>query len=284
VVARERDFVDALARYLVDHDVIRGPEIDSEPAERDGSAIRADVVASEDDVTMSSDAIFRARYVAASAVVRIGIRAHTRGAAERAGATLAARNSPAAVVRALWSVRGRDRIPGVGFAASRKAARTDACCSNRRGAGHSNEHPRSRHSCIVAHSFMRVVSSAALSVVPSHATSQIAGAGARLRAEATFSLAALVAPPRYPLVRYAGVLGPRSTWRRDIVPKPRERRSTRDDARGKHRDAGAPTKRTEPMVASTPRRPDREARGCTIVATSARAVAQQGDVVATRRT
>jgi hypothetical protein len=36
-------------------------------------------------------------------------------------------------------------------------------------------------------------------------------------------LAALVAPPRYPLLRYAGVLGPRSAWRKDIVPKPRPR-------------------------------------------------------------
>ena len=36
-------------------------------------------------------------------------------------------------------------------------------------------------------------------------------------------LAAIIAPPRYPLVRYAGVLGPRSAWRKDVVPKPRER-------------------------------------------------------------
>jgi hypothetical protein len=35
-------------------------------------------------------------------------------------------------------------------------------------------------------------------------------------------LAALVPPPRYPLVRYAGVLGPRSAWRKEIVPRPRE--------------------------------------------------------------
>jgi hypothetical protein len=35
-------------------------------------------------------------------------------------------------------------------------------------------------------------------------------------------IAALVPPPRYPLVRYAGVLGPRSAWRKDIVPSPRE--------------------------------------------------------------
>jgi len=30
---------------------------------------------------------------------------------------------------------------------------------------------------------------------------------------------ALIPPPRYPLVRYHGVLGPRSSWRRDVVPR-----------------------------------------------------------------
>jgi hypothetical protein len=35
-------------------------------------------------------------------------------------------------------------------------------------------------------------------------------------------LAALIPPPRYPLVRYAGVLGPHSSWRKDVVPRPRE--------------------------------------------------------------
>ena len=37
-------------------------------------------------------------------------------------------------------------------------------------------------------------------------------------------LAAIIAPPRYPLVRFAGVLAPRSAWRREVVPKPREQR------------------------------------------------------------
>ena len=32
-------------------------------------------------------------------------------------------------------------------------------------------------------------------------------------------LAAIVPPPRYPLLRYAGVLGPRSAWRRDVAPR-----------------------------------------------------------------
>jgi hypothetical protein len=36
-------------------------------------------------------------------------------------------------------------------------------------------------------------------------------------------LAALICPPRCPLVRFAGVLAPRSAWRRQVVPKPRER-------------------------------------------------------------
>jgi hypothetical protein len=36
-------------------------------------------------------------------------------------------------------------------------------------------------------------------------------------------LAAIIAPPRYPLTRFAGVLAPRSKWRRHVVPKPRER-------------------------------------------------------------
>jgi hypothetical protein len=43
-------------------------------------------------------------------------------------------------------------------------------------------------------------------------------------------LAAIIAPPRYPLLRYAGVVAPRSAWRKDIVPKPRERRPACDDA------------------------------------------------------
>jgi len=33
-------------------------------------------------------------------------------------------------------------------------------------------------------------------------------------------LAAIVPPPRHPLLRYGGVLGPRSPWRRDVVPRP----------------------------------------------------------------
>jgi hypothetical protein len=45
-------------------------------------------------------------------------------------------------------------------------------------------------------------------------------------------LSAIIAPPRYPLVRYAGVLGPRSVWRKDVVPKPRRRLPACNDGPG----------------------------------------------------
>jgi hypothetical protein len=35
-------------------------------------------------------------------------------------------------------------------------------------------------------------------------------------------LSAIIPPPRYPLLRYHGVLAPSSKWRRHVVPKPRE--------------------------------------------------------------
>jgi hypothetical protein len=44
-------------------------------------------------------------------------------------------------------------------------------------------------------------------------------------------LAAIICPPRYPLTRFAGVLAPRSKWRREIVPKPREKPDRCDAAR-----------------------------------------------------
>jgi hypothetical protein len=37
-------------------------------------------------------------------------------------------------------------------------------------------------------------------------------------------LAALVPPPRLPLLRYHGVFAPRSPWRREVVPRPRDPR------------------------------------------------------------
>jgi hypothetical protein len=69
-------------------------------------------------------------------------------------------------------------------------------------------------------------------------------------------LAALVPPPRYPLVRYHGVLGPRSAWRRDIVPRPRERGHPRghesdDEARpcGERSATAPPAPRQQPRAA-----------------------------------
>ncbi len=58
-------------------------------------------------------------------------------------------------------------------------------------------------------------------------------------------LAAIIPPPRYPLVRYAGVLGPRSSWRKDVVPKPRERRPTCNAAAGRPHGADPVTQPAE---------------------------------------
>ena len=49
-------------------------------------------------------------------------------------------------------------------------------------------------------------------------------------------LAAIVPPPRYPLLRYHGVLGPRSSWRRDVVPKAPAARSREERPPTKHRE------------------------------------------------
>jgi hypothetical protein len=63
-------------------------------------------------------------------------------------------------------------------------------------------------------------------------------------------LAAIIAPPWYPLVRYGGVLAPRSKWRRDVVPKPREKR----DACAPVREPSPVSRagRTKPTVAGGP--------------------------------
>ena len=52
-------------------------------------------------------------------------------------------------------------------------------------------------------------------------------------------LAALVPPPRHPLVRFHGVVAPRSSWRRDVVPK-------------------SPEERKHPFHHATPNRPKTE--------------------------
>jgi hypothetical protein len=43
-------------------------------------------------------------------------------------------------------------------------------------------------------------------------------------------VAAIIPPPRFPLLRYAGVLAPHSSWRRDVVPRPREHLGTCNEA------------------------------------------------------
>lgn len=45
-------------------------------------------------------------------------------------------------------------------------------------------------------------------------------------------LAALVPPPRYPLVRYHGVLAPHAAWRKEIVPRPPIAPNSRTDTAG----------------------------------------------------
>jgi len=78
-------------------------------------------------------------------------------------------------------------------------------------------------------------------------------------------LAAIIAPPRYPLLRYAGVLAPRSAWRRDVVPKPRQRPDGCDGARAAHAatadKSATATERTTPNVGdvrNAPPPPSRE--------------------------
>ncbi len=64
-------------------------------------------------------------------------------------------------------------------------------------------------------------------------------------------LAAIIAPPRYPLLRYAGVLAPRSAWRRDVIPKPRARRDGCDAAHAACAEKSATTtERTTPKASN----------------------------------
>jgi len=81
-------------------------------------------------------------------------------------------------------------------------------------------------------------------------------------------LAALVAPPRYPLIRYAGVLGPRSAWRKEVVPQPRERAPACGGAAGGAADAGRTKRRAKPSRrdarpdgAEAPKRPAQASSG-----------------------
>jgi hypothetical protein len=77
-------------------------------------------------------------------------------------------------------------------------------------------------------------------------------------------LSAIIAPPRYPLVRYGGVLAPRSKWRPDVVPKPRERRDGCAGVREKkaspaHHGAGSEAKAAATPAGGPPSPPERGA-------------------------
>ena len=71
-------------------------------------------------------------------------------------------------------------------------------------------------------------------------------------------LGALVPPPRYPLLRYAGVLGPRSSWRRDVVPRAPQSQSLRPGAGGE--GARRPRQSRESGAGATPTRHCRRGR------------------------
>ena len=82
-------------------------------------------------------------------------------------------------------------------------------------------------------------------------------------------LAALVPPPRYPLVRYHGVLAPRSSWRSAVVPKPRtECRKHRDAAARGAKPPATPRGRGADKPAS-PAEPPRTASPSTALVTPA---------------
>jgi hypothetical protein len=63
-------------------------------------------------------------------------------------------------------------------------------------------------------------------------------------------LVSIICPPRYPLTRFAGVLAPRSKWRREVVPKPRESRDCRKADRADNAHA---SKRPDAETCAAPR-------------------------------
>jgi len=104
-------------------------------------------------------------------------------------------------------------------------------------------------------------------------------------------LSALIAAPRFPLLRYAGVLGPRSAWRKDVVPKPRERRPACDDAAGQTSADGTTEPRAQPKKPDAdPQRPERRHEaaapahptegGAAMMAQAAGVATRTGDVIA----
>ena len=77
--------------------------------------------------------------------------------------------------------------------------------------------------------------------------------------EAMARLAALIPPPRYPLVRYAGVLAPNSPWRKSLVPRAPEPEATCARATGASRPV-VTTKASESTGNAAFARADRAAR------------------------
>ena len=64
-------------------------------------------------------------------------------------------------------------------------------------------------------------------------------------------LAALVPPPRHPLVRFHGAFAPRSSWRREVVPKPRDAEKTKK--RHEHSPPEPPPPQSPPHASATRR-------------------------------
>ena len=58
-------------------------------------------------------------------------------------------------------------------------------------------------------------------------------------------IAALIPPPRHPLVRFHGVIAPRSSWRKDVVPKPPS-----SEHGGCEQGASKPSRPTKPTEAA----------------------------------
>jgi hypothetical protein len=89
-------------------------------------------------------------------------------------------------------------------------------------------------------------------------------------------IAAILPPPRFPLTRMHGVLAPRSSWRKDVVPKPREarpftdreekklckRKPHRDDTKGARAHGGRQMDGPMPRVRRQAVRPRRSLRRC----------------------
>ncbi len=60
-------------------------------------------------------------------------------------------------------------------------------------------------------------------------------------------LAALIPPPRHPLVRFHGAFAPRSSWRRNVVPQPRN-----PTAKPSHEHIASPPKRSKTKSSCAP--------------------------------